>query len=62
MGKYLITEEVAAVLRTSPSTVRYWRATGVGPRATKVGKRVLYEESDLNEWIASQQTREAALA
>ncbi len=42
--------EVAAMFRTSPETVRYWRHIGKGPRSFKVGRRVLYRESDVLAW------------
>ncbi len=42
--------EVAAMFRTSPETVRYWRHIGKGPRSFKVGRRVLYRESDVMAW------------
>lgn len=37
----LTTAEVALILRTSPSTVRYWRHLGTGPRSFKLGRRVV---------------------
>lgn len=46
----LTTEEVAMYFRTVPATVRYWRHIGKGPRSFKVGRRVLYRESDVNAW------------
>jgi excisionase family DNA binding protein len=51
MEKYLTTQEVAAVTRTSPATVRYWRRRGTGPEAVKRGRRVLYPESALEAWL-----------
>ncbi|MFF4817295.1 helix-turn-helix transcriptional regulator [Kitasatospora sp. NPDC001309] len=47
MDRYLTTAEVAHRYRTAESTVRYWRHTGYGPRGVKVGRRVLYLESEL---------------
>ena len=44
------TEEVAAYFRTVDATVRYWRHIGKGPRSFKVGRRVLYRESDVRAW------------
>ncbi|MFF4846661.1 helix-turn-helix domain-containing protein [Streptomyces sp. NPDC001194] len=44
---YLTTAEVAERYRTAESTVRYWRHVGYGPRGVKVGRRVLYSESEL---------------
>ena len=49
--EYLITEEVATKLRTSPETVRYWRHEGKGPRSFKVGRRVLYALEDVDAFI-----------
>jgi excisionase family DNA binding protein len=46
----LTTAEVAEIFRTSPETVRYWRHVGKGPRSFKVGRRVLYRESDVQAW------------
>ena len=51
MPKYLTTEEVAELLRTSPESVRWWRHTNKGPATVKVGRRVLYPEADLLAWI-----------
>lgn len=50
--EHYTTEEVAECLRTSPETVRYWRHKGKGPKSFKVGKRVLYAATDLEEFIA----------
>lgn len=52
MENYLTTEEVARIARTVPSTVRYWRHKGVGPKGVKRGKRVLYPESAVAAWLA----------
>ncbi|MCG5462175.1 helix-turn-helix domain-containing protein [Micromonospora sp. MED01] len=52
MEKYLTTEEVAEVARTAPSTVRYWRHIGKGPKGIRRGKRVLYAESEVSAWLS----------
>lgn len=52
MTRYLTTEEVADLLRTSPESVRYWRHVGRGPRSFKVAKRVLYAVEDVEAFIA----------
>lgn len=56
---YLTPEEVAERYRGSVSvrTLANWRAAGKGPRYRKIGKAVLYEESDLNAWDDSQAAR-----
>lgn len=48
---YLTTAEVAELTRTSPETVRYWRHIGKGPKSFKVGRKVLYESSDVATWL-----------
>jgi hypothetical protein len=41
LPKFLTTEELAELLRTSPETCRYWRHVGKGPDSFRVGRRVL---------------------
>jgi DNA-binding transcriptional MerR regulator len=50
----LSTEEVAERFRTSPVTVRYWRHVGIGPAGVRVGRRVLYDELDVDRWWESK--------
>ena len=50
--KLLTTDEVADLLRTSPSTVRYWRYRQTGPRGIKRGRRVLYPEDEVLSWLS----------
>ena len=52
MDDFLTTAELAALVRTSPDTVRYWRHVRKGPRSMKVGRRVLYARSDVERWLA----------
>lgn len=48
MPEILTTEEAAAALRVSPSTLRYWRMIGTGPRSFVIGrKRVFYKSADV---------------
>ena len=44
--------EAADFLRRSPRTLQHWRRVGGGPIYAKVGKRVVYREQDLNDFIA----------
>jgi DNA-binding transcriptional MerR regulator len=46
----LTTKELAAEFRVAESTVRYWRQTGYGPKGVRVGRRVLYERSEVERW------------
>ncbi|MGY1845533.1 helix-turn-helix transcriptional regulator [Modestobacter sp. SYSU DS0875] len=59
MGTDLLTlEEAAERLRTSPSTLRYWRHRSEGPKSFRVGRRVLYKRSDLDAWVEQQYAAE----
>lgn len=51
MPDYLTVQEVAALLRTSAETVRYWRHIGKGPTSFKVGRRVLFERAEVERFI-----------
>lgn len=62
MEKYLTTEELAEVCRRSPSTVRYWRQNGIGPKGVRRGKRVLYAESAVTAWLAADDDEVKAAA
>lgn len=55
---YMTTAEVAALMRTSPETVRYWRHVGKGPGSFKAGRKVLYERADVETWVRSLRTAE----
>jgi hypothetical protein len=47
---WLTTNDLAERLRTVPGTVRYWRYAGVGPRGVKIGRRVLYDLTEVERW------------
>ncbi len=49
----LYTEEVAAMARKSPATIRWLKAMGQGPKCGKLGRRVVYRRGDVEQWIAS---------
>jgi len=51
--EFLLTREVAELLRTSESTVRYWRYTGDGPASIRVGRRVLYRREAVLAWLST---------
>ncbi len=50
--------EVQAEFGFPIDTLRYWRQRGEGPRSFKLGRRVVYDRSDLATWI----TREKQLS
>ena len=39
----LTTAEVAQIMRSPVSTLRYWRHLGTGPHSLRVGRRVVYQ-------------------
>ncbi|UGQ14331.1 helix-turn-helix domain-containing protein [Yinghuangia sp. ASG 101] len=59
MTRYYTTAEVAERYRTAPSTVRYWRHIGYGPKGVKVGRRVLYAEAELDRFDAEMARQQA---
>ena len=52
--RLLTTEEVAALFRTRPATVRYRRHIGIGPTGVKAGRRVLYDEAECDRRWATK--------
>ncbi len=51
---YLTQQEAAAYLRLSPRTLERHRVAGTGSVYVKLGRRVLYRRSDLDDWAASR--------
>ncbi|WP_166390258.1 helix-turn-helix transcriptional regulator [Nocardioides ochotonae] len=47
-------EQVASLTGIPANTWRYWRQKGVGPRSARLGRRVKYRRSDIEEWIETQ--------
>lgn len=47
-------DETAEMLRTPVSTLRYWRHMGRGPRAGRIGGRLMYRKNDVEEWLNDQ--------
>jgi len=46
--------QAADLLGLSERTLERWRVTGEGPPHVKLGRRVLYREGDLIEWVAAR--------
>ena len=38
----------------SPRTLERWRSEGNGPAFVKVGRRALYREADVEQWLEQQ--------
>ena len=49
-GPHLTQSQAAAHLNLSPRTLEKYRVIGGGPKFRKLGTRVRYTLSDLNEW------------
>ena len=46
--------EAAHILRAPVATLRYWRHLGTGPHSFRLGRRVVYRTTDLQDWIEEQ--------
>ncbi len=51
------TEEVAAYLRVSPSTIHDWRLKAAGPPAFKVGRHLRFRRAEVDEWLEARRGR-----
>lgn len=47
------TDQAAALLGLSTSTLAKLRLTGDGPPYSKLGRRVVYRRQDLDDWVAA---------
>lgn len=52
--RWLPTEAAAAYLGLSVPTLHTYRWSGTGPVSRKIGKRVVYAQADLDDWVASR--------
>lgn len=62
-GTLLTTNEAAAYIRASVPTLARWRGDGTGPKYIKRCGRILYRQSDIDDFMAGcerQKTREEA--
>lgn len=50
MSPYLTTEELAERFRVSVETARWWRHVGKGPQGVRIGKRVLYPVTAVEDY------------
>ncbi len=48
----LLLEEVAALTRQSVSTLRWLRHRGEGPAGFRLGRRVVFRRSEVEQWVA----------
>lgn len=59
--KLLTLAEVAELTRLPEATLRWFRHCGKGPKSGKLGRRVMYRQADVTEWINAQFKGEADL-
>lgn len=52
--RLLFAEEVSEWTRVPENTLAYWRVCQQGPPWAKLGRRVVYRESDVQAWIDAQ--------
>lgn len=57
--KLLTVTEVSELTRLPEATIRWFRHAGKGPRSAKLGRRVVYRESEVLAWIEAQFDAEA---
>ena len=50
--------ELARHLRLNPRTLDNWKAQEKGPRAVKIGRKLLYRESEVRRWIENEERRQ----
>ncbi|MEJ5928722.1 helix-turn-helix domain-containing protein [Corynebacterium sp. H128] len=54
MQPLLGSNEVAQYLGVSPATLRTWRSRNIGPANFKIGRKVVYNPEDLQNWLSEQ--------
>lgn len=59
-GELLQLAQVAAEYGFSEATLYGWRHRGVGPKSTRLGRRVYYRRRDIEGWIDAKGAAEAA--
>lgn len=50
----LRTPQAAAYLGVSPATLAKWRVFGGGPRYRKLGRVVVYDPAELEQWVEAR--------
>ena len=50
--KLLTIDEVSAALRVPVKTLRYWKREGRGPQPRRLGTRLVYRQSEVDQFLA----------
>lgn len=60
-GDYVSTDEAARILGVSEKTLANWRWRGLGPKASRIGQRLVrYHRGDLAAFAAGEPSKAAA--
>jgi excisionase family DNA binding protein len=59
MTEYLTLDEAADYLRRPVDTLRYWRKRGIGPKAARVGRGLLYRKAELDRFVQEREDQDA---
>lgn len=54
MDKWLTSEEVATLAGVTLPTFYTWRGRGDAPRGARLGRKIMFKESDVQEWLTSR--------
>lgn len=55
MEEYLTIDEAAVYMRTPVETLRKWRSQGTGPAAAKLGRKLVYRRSEIDQHIRNRE-------
>ena len=58
--KILTIDEVSERTHIPTNSLRWMRQKGTGPRSGKLGRRVVYRESDVDAWIDERFAQDAS--
>ena len=50
----LTAQQVAEKYPVAEATLKYWRHRRTGPRYARLGRRIVYRQSDLDAWVDAQ--------
>lgn len=56
------TRKTAERLNISPGTLQKWRVYGDGPRYIKVGRKVAYDQADVDRWLEDRRRNSTSQA
>ena len=57
LSDYLTHDELAKQLDVHPRTIERWRAAGVGPPVTRIGREPYYNIDTTREWLRSREQK-----